>query len=81
MLNFPKETEVGKFVAKQKFYENANISAALKNDFVNDVEKIVWTNKLAPTTLNITGSENIKEIEVFHILLKIVFIQNTIIQF
>lgn len=70
MLNLPKETEVGKMVAKNKFYEKANISQTLKECFVNDIEKIVWANKLAPSTLNISGSDNIKELEVFHIKLK-----------
>jgi len=70
MLNLPKETEVGKTVAKNKFYEKANIGSALKESFVNDIEKIVWANKLAPSTLNIAGSDNIKEIEVFHVKLK-----------
>lgn len=70
MLNLPKETEVNKMVAKNKFYEKANISQTLKECFVNDIEKITWANKLAPSTLNISGSDNIKELEVFHIKLK-----------
>lgn len=44
MLNFPKETEVNKVIAKQKFYDNANISPTLKECFVNDIEKIIWAN-------------------------------------
>lgn len=70
MLNLPKETQVNKMVAKNKFYEKANISNTLKESFVNDIEKITWANKLAPSTMNISGSENIKELEVFHIKLK-----------
>lgn len=70
MLNLPKETEVNKMVAKNKFYEKANISTNLKECFVNDIEKIIWANKLAPSTLNISGSDNVKELEVFHIKLK-----------
>ena len=70
MLNLPKETEVNKMVAKNKFYEKANISNILKESFVNDIEKITWANKLAPSTMNISGSDNIKELEVFHIKLK-----------
>ena len=70
MLNLPKETEVNKMVAKNKFYEKASISQTLKECFVNDIEKIVWANKLVPSTLNISGSDNIKELEVFHIKLK-----------
>lgn len=70
MLNLPKETIVNKTVAKNKFYEKANINNTLKESFVNDIEKITWANKLAPSTMNISGSDNIKELEVFHIKLK-----------
>ena len=70
MLNFPKSTEVNKFIPKQKIYTKVTISNSLKNSFVEDIEKIVWVNKLAPTTLNIDIGSSIKEIEVFHIILK-----------
>lgn len=70
MLNLPQTTEVNKNIAKNKFYEKADISSTLKESFVNDIEKIVWANKLSSKTLNISGSDNFKELEVFHIKLK-----------
>lgn len=70
MLNLPQSTEVNKNIAKNKFYEKADISSTLKENFVNDIEKIVWANKLSSKTLNISGSDNFKELEVFHIKLK-----------
>lgn len=70
MLGFPKETEFNRVVPKNKFYEKADISPSLKASFVDDIEKIIWTNKLSPDRLNIGTGSNIEEIEVFHILLK-----------
>lgn len=70
MLNLPQTTEVNKIIPKNKFYEKADISNSLKESFVNDIEKIVWANKLSPKTLNIAEGSTIKEIEVFHIKLK-----------
>ena len=70
MLNLPQSTEVNKNIAKNKFYEKADISSTLKESFVNDIEKIVWANKLSSKTLNISGSDDFKELEVFHIKLK-----------
>ena len=70
MLNLPQTTGVNKNIAKNKFYEKADISSTLKESFVNDIEKIVWVNKLSSKTLNISGSDNFKELEVFHIKLK-----------
>lgn len=70
MLNLPQTTEVNKIIPKNKFYEKADISNSLKESFVDDIEKIVWANKLSPKTLNIAEGSTIKEIEVFHIKLK-----------
>ena len=69
MLNLPKSTQVNKMVAKNKFYERGNVDSALKNDFVNDIEKITWANKLSPETINLEAGA-VKELEVFHIKLK-----------
>lgn len=79
MLNFPKETCLNKMIAKTKFYERANVSSALKNSFVNDIEKITWINKLSSQTLNVESGE-ISEIEVFHIKLKVKNFNNKIIE-
>ena len=70
MLNLPQTTEVNKNIPKSKFYEKAEISSNLKESFVDNIEKITWTNKLSPKTLNIAEGSTIKEIEVFHIKLK-----------
>lgn len=79
MLNFPKETCLNKMIAKTKFYERANVSSALKNSFVNDIEKITWINKLSSQTLNVESGE-ISEIEVFHIKLKVKNFNHKIIE-
>ena len=70
ILNFPKSTCLNKFVAKNKFYEKADISNSLKTHFVNDIENIYWINKISSATLNIEAGD-ILEIEVFHIKLKV----------
>ena len=70
MLGLPQSTEVNKFVAKQKFFDRADLSPAVKQAFTNDVEKIVWANKIAPKTMNISANGDIEELEVFHIKLK-----------
>lgn len=70
MLGLPQSTEVNKFVAKQKFFDRADLSPAVKQAFTNDVEKIVWANKIAPKTMNISADGDIEELEIFHIKLK-----------
>lgn len=70
LLQFPKETIVDSVVAKTKFYRFMEVSPRMKTRFVNDVESIRWLYKLSPDTLNVTATEDMKEIEVFVATLK-----------
>ena len=69
MFGFPVSTEFGKRIPKQKFYENIDITPALKRVFVEQIRLIYWRNKLAATTLNLAAGEAVKEIEVFEVRL------------
>lgn len=69
MFGFPASTEFGKRIPKQKFYENIDISSALKRVFVEQIRLIYWRNKLAATTLNLAAGETVMEIEVFEVRL------------
>ena len=68
MFGFPASTEFGKRIPKQKFYENIDISSALKRVFVEQIRLIYWRNKLA-ATLNLAAGETVTEIEVFEVRL------------
>ena len=69
MMNFPKTTEFNRRIPKQKFYNHLSVSPQIKKIFVEQIAAINWTNKLAPTTLNVKSGERVTEIEVFHLLL------------
>ena len=69
MLGLPKTTEFNKRIPKQKFYENLEISPALKKVFVDQVKTIYWRNKIATTTLNLAPGTDVTEIEVFEVKL------------
>ena len=69
MFGLPQSTEYGKRIPKQKFYDNLNVSPALKRVFVEQIKVIYWRNKIAPSTLNIAAGEAVSELEVFEISL------------
>ena len=69
MFGFPASTEFGKRIPKQKFYENIDITPALKRVFVEQIRLIYWRNKLAASTLNLAAGETVTEIETFEIRL------------
>lgn len=69
MVLFPKTTEFNRRIPKQKFYNHLSVSPQIKKIFVEQISAINWTNKIAPSTLNIKNGEHVTEIEVFHLLL------------
>ena len=70
MIVFPKSTLVGKPVPKTAFYRNLEVNAKMKQRFVDSVESITWTAKLAPSTLSVADGKTVHEIAVFRIELK-----------
>ena len=69
MLNLPKSTEFNRRIPKQKFYENIDVSPALKRVFIDQIKVIYWRNKIAASTVNLAPGETVTEIEVFEVRL------------
>ena len=69
MIGLPKTTEFNKRIPKQKFYENMDVSPALKKVFVEQVKIIYWRNKIATSTTNLATGNDVTELEVFEIRL------------
>ena len=69
MLGLPKTTEFNKRIPKQKFYDNMDISPALKKVFVEQVRIIYWKNKIAASTTNLAAGNNVTDLEVFEVRL------------
>lgn len=69
MIGLPKTTEFNKRIPKQKFYENMDISPALKKIFVEQVRIIYWKNKIAASTTNLAVGTDVTELEVFEVRL------------
>jgi len=73
-FNLPESAFVNKFIAKSKFYGKATLSTKLQNEFVNKIKRITWKYKLAESTIGISKTETVTEIQIFEIELK----ENTI---
>ena len=70
ILHYPDSTIVDKVVPKTMFYKFMDVNPRMKVRFVNDVAQICWLYKLSASTLNVTDSEEMKEIEIFVVTLK-----------
>jgi hypothetical protein len=69
MLQLPKSTEYGKKIPKTKFYQNLNLPNKVRQQFIDEIETIIWQNKIAPDTISIASGEEVTEIEVIEIQL------------
>lgn len=70
LLHYPQSTIVNRVVPKTMFYKFMEVNPRMKSRFVNDVVNITWLYKLSAGTLNVTDTEEMKEIEVFVVNLK-----------
>lgn len=67
---FPSSTLVSKSIPKTAFYRNLEVSANVRQRFVDEVAGITWMAKLAPSTLNVADGKTVHEIAVFRMELK-----------
>ena len=70
ILHYPQTTIVNRVVPKTMFYKFMEVNPRMKSRFVNDVVNITWLYKLSASSLNVTDTEEMKEIEVFVVNLK-----------
>lgn len=70
LYEWPEAARVSLRVPKDKIYQQAKVSPATKNLFVEQVERIEWSYKLAPKSTNLRASKAIPEIQVFTVVLK-----------
>jgi hypothetical protein len=54
-------------VPKERVYAAGGASTALRERFVAEVQKITWAYKLAESTINLAGSSEVPEVQVFEI--------------
>jgi len=70
MLGLPRSTEVNRRVAKEKLYANAVLPASARDAIKDQIESVVWRNKLADSTVGVAAGETVKEIQVFEVALR-----------
>jgi hypothetical protein len=70
LFTFPTSCAFGKILPKNKIYEHAKPSSAVREQFVRRIDKIVWQYKLAPETVNLPARPGVPEIQIFAIALK-----------
>jgi hypothetical protein len=70
MLGLPRSTEVNRRVPKEKLYQNATLTPQTRDMIKEQIESVIWKNKLADSTVGINAGKDIKEIQVFEVQLR-----------
>jgi len=70
LFAYPQSATFGRVLPKSKIYEQAAPRKTVRDLFVRQVERITWQYKLAPETINLSGSDAVPEIQVFQVALK-----------
>ena len=70
MLGLPRSTEVNRRVAKEKLYDNAALTTQTRDLIKDQIESVVWRNKLADNTISVSSGDMVKEIQVFEVALR-----------
>lgn len=67
LYEWPAGARFGARVPKERFYERAAATTALREKFVAEVNRISWAYKLAAETINLPASQEVPEIEVIQL--------------
>lgn len=67
LYRWPEAAKFARRVPKEKFYEHGGVSTAVRQKFISEVRRITWDYKLAESTINLTGTTAVPEVQVFTI--------------
>lgn len=67
LYEWPHSAAFGRVIPKSRIYEHARAGARLKELFVREVDQIIWSHKLAPETINLPATNQVREIQVFRV--------------
>ena len=70
MLNLPSTVLVNRVMPKKVFYEHLKTTAAIKEQFVQQIERIEMVASIKETSIHIPGDKDVAEIDVLALHLK-----------
>lgn len=79
MLGLPSTTEVGRRIPKEAFYGHLKVSPALRQSFVEDVERFCVANSIKTSTTGIPDGERVHEVLVVEAALKARFVPEAVL--
>ena len=79
LIQWPEAAKVDRVIPKERLYAAASASTALKQRFVDEVQRVRWAYKLGEESLRLTPGETVTEIQVFVVDLKGSSLDNSVL--
>ena len=70
LIQWPETARVDRIIPKERLYAEASAGTVLKQQFVDEVQRVRWAFKLGEESLRLAPGETITEIQVFVVDLK-----------
>lgn len=70
LIQWPEAAKVDRVIPKERLYAEASAGTALKQRFVDEVQRVRWAYKLGEESLRLAAGQTITEIQVFVLDLK-----------
>ena len=69
-LHLPRSTKFDMEISKDKIFMNAITQPSLQKIYNEQVESIIWSNKISSDTYKVKSAKSLPELEIFNITLK-----------
>ena len=79
LIQWPETAKVDRVIPKERLYAEASAGAALKQRFVDEVQRVRWAYKLGEESLRLAPGESVTEIQVFVVDLKGSSLDNSVL--
>jgi len=79
LVQWPETAKVDRVIPKDRLYAEASAGTALKQRFVDEVQRVRWAFKLGEESLRLAPGETVTEIQVFVVDLKGSSLDNSVL--
>ena len=79
LIQWPETAKVDRVIPKERLYAEASANTALKQRFVDEVQRVRWAYKLGEESLRLAPGETVTEIQVFVVDLKGSSLDNSVL--
>lgn len=80
LYGWPDRGRVDRNVPKERLYAEAGVSAKLRQQFVDDVQRIRWAYKIGEESVPLAPADQIDEFQVFEVHLKSTELTNSVLK-